>query len=106
MAHTTTVTTTTSSTSNNTFTAHTFTPQVRGPTYLADRIKAPAGSSAYTLLAVDLVSTPTAVQHLARFLPSIRCAYAQIDIDVCACMYTYAGCSVFCADFGGTHRSL
>lgn len=46
--------------------------QVRGPTYLADRVKTAAGVSAYTLLAVDLVSTREAVQHIARFLPSVR----------------------------------
>lgn len=46
--------------------------QVRGPTYLADHVKVRAGPSAYTLLAVDLVSTPSAVHHLARFLPSVR----------------------------------
>lgn len=46
--------------------------QVRGPHYLADRAKVSAGDSAYALLAVDLVSTPTAVHHLARFLPSVR----------------------------------
>ncbi|WIA14448.1 hypothetical protein OEZ85_002973 [Tetradesmus obliquus] len=46
--------------------------KVRGPNYLADRGKVPAGQRAYCLLAVDLVTTPTAVQHVARFLPSVR----------------------------------
>jgi hypothetical protein len=46
--------------------------QVRGPQYLADRGKVAAGHRAYCLLAVDLVTTPTAVQHVARFLPSVR----------------------------------
>lgn len=46
--------------------------QVRGPKYLSDHVKVKAGFSAYTLLAVDLVSTPTAVHHLARYLPSVR----------------------------------
>jgi len=46
--------------------------QVRGPRYLSDHVKAAAGDCAYSLLAVDLVSTPTAVHHLARFLPSVR----------------------------------
>jgi hypothetical protein len=48
------------------------TVQVRGPHYLSDRGKVPAGQRAYCLLAVDLVTTPTAVQHVARFLPSVR----------------------------------
>jgi hypothetical protein len=46
--------------------------QVRGPHYLADKGKVAAGHRAYCLLAVDLVTTPTAVQHVARFLPSVR----------------------------------
>jgi hypothetical protein len=49
-----------------------FVCQVRGPKYLSDHVKVKAGFSAYTLLAVDLVSTPTAVHHLARYLPSVR----------------------------------
>ncbi|KAF6261931.1 hypothetical protein COO60DRAFT_1699518 [Scenedesmus sp. NREL 46B-D3] len=46
--------------------------QVRGPHYLTDRGKVPAGERAYCLLAVDLVTTPAAVLHVARFLPSVR----------------------------------
>lgn len=52
--------------------------QVRGPTYLCDHVKVAAGDAAYTLLAVDLVSTPTAVHHLARFLPSVRCVMCGV----------------------------
>lgn len=56
--------------------------QVRGPTYLCDHVKVAAGDAAYTLLAVDLVSTPTAVHHLARFLPSVRCVMCGVVVCV------------------------
>ena len=45
---------------------------VRGANYLKDRIKIPAGLSAFTLSAFDMVSLPYAVEHVGRFLPSIR----------------------------------
>eukprot|EP00775_Hariotina_reticulata_P009092 gene9092-9262_t len=45
---------------------------VRGPHYLADRAKVAAGSAGYRLAAVDQVATPTAVPHLAQYLPSVR----------------------------------
>ena len=45
---------------------------VRGPTYLKDKKKVPAGMAAFTFGAMDMVSVPGAVEHVARFLPSIR----------------------------------
>ncbi|GBF92229.1 hypothetical protein Rsub_05311 [Raphidocelis subcapitata] len=45
---------------------------IRGPNYLKDRKKIPAGTPRFRLLACDLVSTPTVIGHVARFLPSIR----------------------------------
>jgi hypothetical protein len=45
---------------------------VRGPRYLADRVKVKAGVPELTLIAVDLVTTPDAVQHVSRYLPSVR----------------------------------
>ena len=45
---------------------------VRGPTYLKDRKKIPAGMAAFTLGAMDMVAIDSPVQHIARFLPSIR----------------------------------
>ena len=47
---------------------------VRGPTYLKDRKKIPAGMAAFTLGSVDMVSVKGPVEHVARFLPSIRSA--------------------------------
>lgn len=46
--------------------------KVRGPTYLKDKKKIAAGDSVFTLAAVDLVALPHAVDHIARYLPSIR----------------------------------
>ena len=45
---------------------------MRGANYLKDRVKIPAGLSAFTLSAFDMVSLPYAVEHVGRFLPSIR----------------------------------
>lgn len=45
---------------------------MRGPTYLKDKKKIAAGDSVFTLAAVDLVALPHAVDHIARYLPSIR----------------------------------
>jgi hypothetical protein len=72
--------------------------RVRGPQYLSDRAKIAAGSAAYHLTAVDLVATPTAVPHLAQFLPSVRWAMwhdaasdAVIEDVTGACGGTIAG---------------
>ncbi|KAG1680323.1 hypothetical protein FOA52_015413 [Chlamydomonas sp. UWO 241] len=46
--------------------------RVRGPTYLKDRKKVPAGLTAFTFGAMDVVTMPHAVTHIARYLPSIR----------------------------------
>ncbi|KAF5830177.1 hypothetical protein DUNSADRAFT_14931 [Dunaliella salina] len=45
---------------------------VRGPTYLKDQKKMPAGLSQFVLAAMDVVEVPEPVMHVARFLPSIR----------------------------------
>ncbi len=46
--------------------------QVRGPTYLRDHKKVPAGDSVFVLTAVDAVFTDGAVPHISRYLPSVR----------------------------------
>lgn len=46
---------------------------VRGPTYLKDRKKIPAGLTAFTLAAMDVVTMPHPVEHVSRFLPCVRC---------------------------------
>ena len=47
--------------------------KVRGPSYLKDKKKVEAGDSAFTLGSIDLVSVgSTAVEHISRFLPSVR----------------------------------
>uniref|UniRef100_A0A6S8KGU1 Protein ENHANCED DISEASE RESISTANCE 2 C-terminal domain-containing protein n=1 Tax=Dunaliella tertiolecta TaxID=3047 RepID=A0A6S8KGU1_DUNTE len=45
---------------------------VRGPTYLKDQKKMPAGLSQFVMAAMDVVEVPEPIQHVARFLPSIR----------------------------------
>jgi len=45
---------------------------VRGPTYLKDRKKIPAGFTAFTFGAMDVVTMPHPVEHVARYLRSIR----------------------------------
>ncbi|GFH11115.1 DUF1336 domain-containing protein [Haematococcus lacustris] len=45
---------------------------VRGPTYLKDKKKIPAGLTQFVFAAMDLIEVPHVVQHVARFLPSIR----------------------------------
>lgn len=45
---------------------------VRGPTYLKDRKKIPAGHTQFVFAAMDVVELPYAVEHVARFLPSVR----------------------------------
>ncbi len=44
-------------------------PTVTNP---QDRVKVSAGPPEFELRAVDLVTTPTAVHHIARFLPCVR----------------------------------
>jgi hypothetical protein len=45
---------------------------VRGPTYLKDKKKVPAGIAAFTFGALDIFSIPEPIPHIARFLPSVR----------------------------------
>lgn len=46
--------------------------RVRGKKYLEDRRKIPAGMAAFHFAAIDVITTPHVVEHVARFLPSIR----------------------------------
>jgi len=45
---------------------------VRGPTYLKDKKKMPAGMSQFAFAAMDVIQIPCVTEHVARFLPSIR----------------------------------
>ncbi len=48
---------------------------------MKDRIKIPAGMSAFTLSAFDMVALPYAVEHVARFLPSVRCDANEVLVE-------------------------
>jgi len=48
--------------------------QVRGRGYLTDRKKVAAGPPMFALAAVDHVELDAPTFHLARCLPSLRCA--------------------------------
>jgi hypothetical protein len=41
---------------------------VRGPSYLKDRKKVPAGLCQFTFAAMDVVELPGPVQHVARWV--------------------------------------
>ncbi|GBF87676.1 hypothetical protein Rsub_00387 [Raphidocelis subcapitata] len=56
--------------------------RVRGPRYLQDRAKVAAGPPEFQLAAVEIATTPTAVHHLSRFLPSVRCSGAPFTFVV------------------------
>jgi Protein ENHANCED DISEASE RESISTANCE 2, C-terminal len=45
---------------------------VRGPDYLRDRVKVPAGPPIFDLATVDLLEVDQPVFHVARFLPSLK----------------------------------
>lgn len=45
---------------------------IRGPHYLRDRKKIAAGKGRYKLMAADLVATNTMMDHIGRYLPSVR----------------------------------
>lgn len=62
--------------------AKAFPYMVRGPTYLKDRKKIPAGNCAFTFASMDMVVLPEAVEHVARFLPSIRQSGAPFSIVI------------------------
>lgn len=53
---------------------------VRGPTYLKDQKKMPAGLSQFVLAAMDVVEVPEPVMHVARFLPSVSCNSGSLKI--------------------------
>ncbi|MEW5313170.1 MAG: hypothetical protein WDW38_004759 [Sanguina aurantia] len=46
--------------------------KVRGPTYLKDRKKIPAGEPQFILASMDMVELPGPVEHVARFIPAVR----------------------------------
>lgn len=46
--------------------------RVRAASYLETKMKVPAGPAQCRVTAVDLVYTPEATEHIARFLPSLR----------------------------------
>ncbi|KAK2077069.1 hypothetical protein QBZ16_004702 [Prototheca wickerhamii] len=50
--------------------------KVRGPTYLADRKKIPAGGPLFELVAVDLIELEEPMLHVCRHLPSVRASPA------------------------------
>lgn len=50
--------------------------KIRGPNYLTDRAKIPAGEPVFELVAVDLLKLDDPVRHVARYLPSVRCSPA------------------------------
>ncbi|KAG1665609.1 hypothetical protein FOA52_003256 [Chlamydomonas sp. UWO 241] len=55
---------------------------VRGPTYLKDRRKVGAGLSAFTLASIDFFKVPHKVDHVARYLPSVRTSGAPFAIVI------------------------
>lgn len=57
---------------------------VRGPTYLKDKKKIPAGLTAFTFGAMDVVNYPKNFdgQHVSRFLPSIRESKAPFAVVI------------------------
>ncbi|GAX78760.1 hypothetical protein CEUSTIGMA_g6197.t1 [Chlamydomonas eustigma] len=55
---------------------------VRGPTYLKDKKKVPAGLAAFTFGAMDIFSIPEPVPHVARFLPSVRQSGAAFSVII------------------------
>lgn len=48
--------------------------QVRGANYLKDRKKIPADEPIFSLAATDLLQVEKPTLHIARFLPSFKCA--------------------------------
>ena len=48
---------------------------MRGPTYLKDKKKIPAGQAMFVFGSMDVIEVPHPVEHVARFLPSIRERY-------------------------------
>ncbi|KAG2483121.1 hypothetical protein HYH03_018011 [Edaphochlamys debaryana] len=60
--------------------------KIRGPTYLKDRKKIPAGFSRFVLASMDVVKSPMGqtqpTEHVARYLPSVREGGAPFSIIV------------------------
>ncbi|GLI71097.1 hypothetical protein VaNZ11_016166 [Volvox africanus] len=58
--------------------------KIRGPTYLKDRKKIPAGFSKFILGSMDVIQQPpgTLHEHVARFIPAIRQSGAPFSVVV------------------------
>jgi len=56
--------------------------RVRGPGYLRDRVKQPAGNSVFWVASMDMVTHDKPIEHIARFLPSIRRSDAPFSFVV------------------------
>lgn len=57
--------------------------RVRGPTYLRDRVKVPAGNPEFSMCSIDVIALDNGpVEHLARFLPSVRCNGAPFSFVI------------------------
>ncbi|GFR41631.1 hypothetical protein Agub_g2358 [Astrephomene gubernaculifera] len=58
--------------------------KIRGPTYLKDRKKIPAGYTRFVLGSMDVIQQPPGAlhEHVARFLPSIRQSGAPFSLIV------------------------
>lgn len=54
---------------------------LRGPNYLKDKAKIPGGVGQYTLSSVDLIKVDKPVEHIGRFLPTIRCNGAPFTVS-------------------------
>ena len=50
---------------------------MRGPNYLKDKKKIPAGEPIFTLAATDLLQVKKPTPHIAPFLPSLKCVSCQ-----------------------------
>ncbi len=55
---------------------------MRGPNYLRDKKKVLADDPLFALAAVDLLEMETPTFHIARYLPSLRCAPATPSFHV------------------------
>ncbi|MEW5301210.1 MAG: hypothetical protein WDW36_004084 [Sanguina aurantia] len=56
--------------------------KVRGPTYLKDRKKIPAGEPQFILASMDMVELPGPVEHVARFIPAVRQSGAPFSLII------------------------
>ncbi|GLC71676.1 hypothetical protein PLESTF_001148300 [Pleodorina starrii] len=58
--------------------------KIRGPTYLKDRKKIPAGYTRFVLGSMDVIQQPPGVmhEHVARFIPAIRQSGAPFSVVI------------------------